>query len=177
MTEDEIKARGFVPWGGGDASPADWDRGHVLVEDTTRGWVGRYLLGARNQDECWKQSKGFLKVIGYRRKPTEQTAYSPELVDRMVGLIRDLRADHVEHDMHDRVQDFVSRTKALCDELDGPKSDPLVEEAIELVLNDNTTRTENQNDALRKSGLASKQIRAAYNGLRRGIELAKADPS
>lgn len=54
-----------------------------------------------------------------------------------------------------------------------PPVDPLLEEAINLVINDETERSDRQNDAIRKSGMASKQVRAALNGLRRGIELAR----
>ena len=135
MTEDEIKALGFTPWNGGGGAPADWDRGHVLVEDTSRGWQGKYILGPRNREECWKQSEGFLKVIGYRRKPTEQTAYSPELVERIISALRGAREalhfHYVEWDGEPEdavpLQFQRSRIDAILSELDKSKEvDPLV---------------------------------------------------
>lgn len=52
---------------------------------------------------------------------------APELVERMVALVRELHADHVEHDMHDRVQDFVARTAAIVAELPKPVDPDLIE--------------------------------------------------
>lgn len=43
---------------------------------------------------------------------------SPELVERMVELIRDLRADHLQYNLHDREQAFVRRTAAILAELE-----------------------------------------------------------
>lgn len=44
---------------------------------------------------------------------------SPELVERMVALVRDLHGDHVKHGSYDIVQDFVTRTAAIVAELPG----------------------------------------------------------
>lgn len=41
------------------------------------------------------------------------TDISPELQARMIALIRDLHADHMKYDLHDRQQDFCARTAAI----------------------------------------------------------------
>lgn len=61
------------------------------------------------------------------------TKIDDALVERMVNLVRDLHADHVEHNMHDRVQDFVARTAAIVAELPEPV-DPDVAE-VDAILN------------------------------------------
>lgn len=55
------------------------------------------------------------------------TKIDDALVERMVKLVRDLHADHVEHNMHDRVQDFVARTAAIVAELPEPVDPDLIE--------------------------------------------------
>lgn len=53
-------------------------------------------------------------------------AIPSEIVEDMERLIRDLRADHLRYDMHDRAQDFCSRTEAVVAALDALKPvDPL----------------------------------------------------
>ncbi|GAA0729854.1 hypothetical protein [Sphingomonas japonica] len=113
---DHPDAVPFVPWAGGDDAPSDWDGGEVL-----------YRCGDVDGDARvtgWEHDPHDYDIIGYRPRTEAPTAslptYDPALVERMVALIRDLRADHIKHGAHDYVQDFVSRTKAIADELATP---------------------------------------------------------
>lgn len=78
-THDYYKAisRGFTYWPGGESAPEDWDGGLTLMSD------GRICAG-----HIWRHNE-FDDIIGYRKR-TEQPApaIAPELVERMVRLVR-----------------------------------------------------------------------------------------
>lgn len=48
------------------------------------------------------------------------TEYDPQIVERMVALVRELHEDHVKHGSYDIVQDFVAKTAAIIAELPAP---------------------------------------------------------
>lgn len=68
--------KGFTYWPGGDAAPADWDGGDVLLDD------GEISSGYSKPSVGWKRttkdlkSNGIRRPIGYRRKP-EASAATP----------------------------------------------------------------------------------------------------
>ena len=75
-------ANGFVPWGGGDEAPADWDEGEVL-------WATGQVMPAGDWERHHSYIAGRCYIIGYRRR-TEQPApaIAPELVERMIAFVR-----------------------------------------------------------------------------------------
>lgn len=94
---------------------------------------------------------------------------SPELVERMVVLVRDLHADHLRYNLHDRQQDFCQRTAAIVAELPEPV-DPDMIEARELVC---VRQHVGQANIIREGKMDHMlDVRAAFDGIKRGRELA-----
>lgn len=92
-------ANGFVPWGGGDEAPADWDGGVVLMRN------GSTKTDPAKWAHPWHggESVDYYDVIGYRAKAercecfdcndgayAEQPApaIAPELVERALNVVR-----------------------------------------------------------------------------------------
>lgn len=69
-------AAGFEPWGGGDAAPADWDRGVVLFggASTSIGPQARWGWKWENLG-----SPAAFNIIGYRKRVDAQPAISDEM--------------------------------------------------------------------------------------------------
>lgn len=85
MTDEEIIAAGFEPWGGGDNAPGDWDGGEVLVRN-------KQTEGGNNGGIGWNWAAGDWGrcIIGYKRKAapgsevwTASTVYEPGDVVRI----------------------------------------------------------------------------------------------
>ena len=68
----------------------------------------------------------------------------------------------------------LAQRQARIAELDAP--DPLLIEAIDLVVNDDVTRTATQNAAIREGRAGKEKVNLALAALRRGMELAEAPP-
>lgn len=102
------------------------------------------------------------------------TKIDDALVERMVKLVRDLHADHVEHNMHDRVQDFVARTAAIVAELPEPV-DPDLIEARKLVAK--RYNRETSSDAILETLLGDDDdtdaVRNCVAAIKRGRELER----
>jgi len=99
---------------------------------------------------------------------------SPEVVERMAALVRDLHADHVKHGAHDYVQDFVARTAAIVAELPKPVDPDLIEaRRMAADLNQGSTRTE----WMAGRWDAGPAVQWHLAGIKRGRELAQDQPS
>ncbi len=94
-------SKGFTYWPGGDSAPDDWDGGDSAPDDWDGGdsapddWDGGdvlYRKGHTNspvpQNWSWQRAFPEYDIIGYKR--TAAPDVSPELVNRMVQLVRDL---------------------------------------------------------------------------------------
>jgi hypothetical protein len=95
---------------------------------------------------------------------------SPELVERMVALVRDLHADHLRYDLHDREQNFCKRTAAIVADLPVPV-DPDLIEAREIAAA-RYSREDQKRLVLDGKWDCGEPVVAALAGIKRGRELA-----
>lgn len=128
----EALSRGMVPWAGGDEAPDDWGGGEVLRRGKADHFQSSYrapYLGSYARNQRWGRYKDDYMaahdIIGYkRREQAERLALDPELVDRMVQLVRDLAGGHTVAD---------GRIADIAAELPPEPVDPVVARAREIV--------------------------------------------
>lgn len=112
------------------------------------------------------------KAGGAQFKPTasEHPEYSPELVafERIKGIRCEFEAADLDEG------EAMSAICAILSELDKSKEDRRLEaEALAIVLADETTRTDRQEQAIRDGRAGQSKRAIALAALRRGMELAK----
>lgn len=108
---------------------------------------------------------------------TNPEAVGPELVERMVALVRDLHADHLRYNLHDRQQDFCVRTAAIVAELPEPVDPDLIEvRALAATVGLHFGLAERLSYIADGRGDNWYETQLALAALKRGRELAKASP-
>lgn len=101
-----------------------------------------------------------------------------ELVERMVALVRDLHADHLLYDLHDRQQDFCKRTAEIVALLPKPVDPDLVEaRAAVAEAHDEPNYSKWCSEVLAGQFDDCKDMQVARIAIKRGRELAQQAPS
>lgn len=121
----EALRRGMVPWAGGDEAPDDWDGGEVLLRDNAT---------SDSIDDWGREvSEDDRDIIGYKRRSLEPAPegapLSPDLVDRMVQLVREFAGDDYDHNFGP----IWSDVRNIAAELPPEPIDPVVARAREIV--------------------------------------------